>query len=120
MVPPVVHANIVYFQVAQFTVQISTASNHKPLVRRLGFIVMVAVFIMDNKRGIHNYIEFYGRAGEVRYIDKLQICIVKFNFADISDSVEAQIKNRGVNRRKKFLNRPPHLIIEVILNILLE
>ena len=71
VVPPVVHANIVDFQVTQFAIQISTASNHKPLVRRLGFIVMVAVFIMDNERSIHNYIKFYVRAREVRHIDEL-------------------------------------------------
>ena len=81
---------------------------------------MVAVFIMDNKRGIHNYIEFYGRAGKVRHIDELQVRIIKFYFTDIPDFVKAQIKNGGLKRRKIFLNFPPHLIVEVIFNILLE
>ena len=76
--------------------------------------------IMDNERSVHNYIEFYSRTREVRHIDKLQIGIVKFYFTDIPDSVKAQIKNRRVNRSQKILNCPPHLIVKIILNILLE
>ena len=120
MVTAVIHEDIINIQIAQPTIQIATAANHEPLMGYLSFIVMISILIMDNERSVRNHIKLYSRAGEVRHIDKLQICFVKFYFADISDSVKAQIKNRRVNRAQKLINFLPDLIVEVILNIFLE
>ena len=119
-VTAVIHEDIINIQVAQPTVQIATAANHEPLMSCLSFIVMISILIMDNERSVHNYIEFYSRTREVRHIDKLQLCFVKFYFADIADSVKAQIEDRRVNRMQKLFNFLPDLIVEVILNIFLE